>query len=55
MSSKQELHYCFKGKKKPNPNYFAISFPSSPQIPTVFIKGMRAKEKKNLESCGTEC
>lgn len=48
VSSKQELHYCFKGKKVPK--LFCCSFSPFSQIPIVLLKEMRAKEKKNWKA-----
>lgn len=41
-------------QEKKMPKLFCCSFPTSPQIPTILLKGMRAKDKKNLESYSTE-
>lgn len=52
MSTRNTLLFEVGEKKKPQ--LFCCSFSTYPQIPTILLKGMRAKEKKNLESYSTE-
>lgn len=46
MSSKQELHYCFKGKKKNQPKLFCYFIPLLPPNTHSFHKRNEGKREE---------